>query len=111
MPDYRLYLMNPHSGHIEGVEEFHSGDDVEAILLVQGRQRSVPVELWCGARKVIHVDAPPEAVASRGASVRKPDRKPPKPEPRSAPAPKSGQDNAPEPAQDLKTAPGHKTAA
>jgi hypothetical protein len=104
MPDYRLYLMNPHSGHIEGVEEFHSGDDVEAILLVQGRQRNVPVELWCGARKVIHVDAPPEAVAARGAIARRPDRK-------AAPAPGSGQDNAPEPDQDLNRATGQKTAA
>jgi hypothetical protein len=107
MPDYRLYLMNPHSGHIEGVEEFHSGDDVEAILLVQGRQRAVPVELWCGARKVIHVDAPPEAVAARGAIARRPDRK----TPRAAQAPRSGQDNAPEPEQNLNRAPEEKTAA
>ena len=59
MPDYRLYRMNPHSGHIEGVEEFHSGDDIEAILLVQNRRRDTPAELWCGARKVLHFDAPP----------------------------------------------------
>jgi hypothetical protein len=103
MPDYRLYLMNPHSGHIEGVEEFHSGDDVEAILLVQGRQRAVPVELWCGARKVIHVDAPPEAATTRGTIVRRPDRK----AARTAPEHGSEQDNAPE--QDA--APGQKTAA
>lgn len=102
MPDYRLYLMNPHSGHIEGVEEFHSGDDVEAILLVQGRQRAVPVELWCGARKVIHVDAPPETATARGATVRRPDRKAFGKVPDLAP----DQDNAPE----RQAAPGWKSA-
>lgn len=61
MPDYRLYRMNPHTGHIDGVEEFHSGDDVEAILLVQNRPRATPVELWCGGRKVTRLDAGPEA--------------------------------------------------
>lgn len=64
MPDYRLYRMNPHSGHIDGVEEFHSGDDVEAILLVQSRQCDAPVELWCGGRKVMRLDALPEAAAA-----------------------------------------------
>ncbi|HYD13023.1 MAG TPA: hypothetical protein VEC11_09260 [Allosphingosinicella sp.] len=64
MPDYRLYRMNPHSGHIDGVEEFHSGDDVEAILLVQNRPRTVTVELWCGGRKVTRLDAAPETAAS-----------------------------------------------
>ena len=64
MPDYRLYRMDPHSGHIEGVEEFHSGDDVEAILLVQNRPRAAPVELWCGGRKVLRLDAPLEAAAN-----------------------------------------------
>ena len=57
MPDYRLYRMNPHTGHIEGAEDFHSGDDVEAILLVQGWRHLVPVELWCGGRKVMRLDA------------------------------------------------------
>jgi hypothetical protein len=56
--------MDPHSGHIEGVEEFHSGDDVEAILLVQNRRRDVPAELWCGGRKVMRLDAAPESAAA-----------------------------------------------
>lgn len=108
MPEYRLYLLNPHSGHIDGVEEFHSGDDVEAILLVQGRQRAVPVELWCGGRKVIHVDAPPEGAvrSASGRAPRRPDRveRPRRAPP--APAAESGQElAAPE------TAPEHKTTA
>lgn len=63
MPGYRLYRMNPHSGHIDGVEEFHSGDDIEAILLVQNRPRRTPAELWCGSRKVLRLDAMPETAA------------------------------------------------
>ena len=64
MPDYRLYLLNAHSGHIDGVEEFHSADDVEAACLVDRRQRRVPTELWCGARKIARFDAVLESSAS-----------------------------------------------
>jgi hypothetical protein len=64
MPDYRLYLLNPHSGHIDGVEEFHSADDVEAICLSTQHDRDVPTELWCLGRKVARFDARPEAAAS-----------------------------------------------
>ena len=63
MPDYRLYLLNPHSGHIEGVEEFHSTDDVEAICLVGQKPRRVPTELWSGRIKVARFDAVPETAA------------------------------------------------
>jgi hypothetical protein len=63
VPGYRLYRMNPQSGHIDGVEEFHSGDDVEAILLIQNRPRDVPVELWRDNRKVVRLDASPEVAA------------------------------------------------
>lgn len=63
MPGYRLYLLDPFSGHIDGVEEFHSSDDVEAVCLIAQRQITVPMELWCGDRKVSHFDAPPEAAA------------------------------------------------
>ena len=64
MPDYRLYLLNRDSGHIDGVEEFHSADDVEAACLVDQQRRSVPTELWCGARKVARFDARLEAAAA-----------------------------------------------
>ena len=64
MPDYRLYLLDRHSGHIEGVEEFHSADDVEAICLLGQRERDIPTELWCGGRKVARFDARPEAAAT-----------------------------------------------
>ena len=64
MPDYRLYLMNRHSGHIDGVETFHSADDVEAICLIRERAGPVPLELWCGGRKVIRFDAAPDTAAA-----------------------------------------------
>ncbi|MGQ0587941.1 MAG: hypothetical protein ACT4N8_00235 [Sphingosinicella sp.] len=62
MPDYRLYLLNPFSGHIDGVEQVSASDDIEAICLVQNGGRKVPVELWRGGVKVVHIDAPPEIV-------------------------------------------------
>ena len=64
MPGYRLYLLDPYSGHIQDVEEFHSSDDVEAVCLVVQREAVVPMELWCGGRKVSRFDAPPEAAAA-----------------------------------------------
>jgi hypothetical protein len=57
MPDYRLYLLDPHTGHIDGVEQFHTSDDVEAICMVQDRRDTIPTELWCGGRKVARFDA------------------------------------------------------
>jgi hypothetical protein len=63
MPDYRLYLLNPHTGHIDGVDQFHSADDVEAICLTNQQSRDVPAELWCGSYKVARFDARPEQAA------------------------------------------------
>jgi hypothetical protein len=60
MPDYRLYLLNRYSGHIDGVDEFHSADDVEAICLINQQSRDGPTELWRGGRKVARFDARPE---------------------------------------------------
>ena len=64
MPAYRLFLLNPHSGHIESVEEFHSADNVEAICLVSQRHDGVPVELWCGRTKVARFDGQREQAAA-----------------------------------------------
>lgn len=60
MPNYRLYLLNQFSGHIDGVEDITSADDVGAIAQATERPRGVPAELWCGGRKVCRFDAPPE---------------------------------------------------
>ena len=64
MPDYRLYLLNEHNGHIDGVEEFHSADDVEAIHLTTLRCYDVPTELWCGRHKVARFDTDPRQAAA-----------------------------------------------
>jgi hypothetical protein len=64
MPYYRLYFLNPHTGHIERAEDFHSADDVEAICLVNQRSDPVPTELWCGGRKVSRFDVRPEMAAA-----------------------------------------------
>jgi hypothetical protein len=64
MPHYRLYFLNPHTGHIDGAEDFRSVDDAEAIRLIRRRRETVPTELWCGGRKVSRVDAHPEMAAT-----------------------------------------------
>jgi len=66
MPDYRLYLLNAESGHIDGVEEFHGADDGEAIGLAARQTRDIPTELWCGGRKVSRFEARPERAAASG---------------------------------------------
>ena len=54
---YRLYLMNPVSGHIEGVEEFEAPDDGQAFNQSFAFRGERPIELWCESRKVGRVEA------------------------------------------------------
>lgn len=56
MPSYRLYHMDPHSGHIDRSEDFTAGDDVEAVHQISQRRRAAPVELWRDGRKLLRVD-------------------------------------------------------
>lgn len=64
MPDYRLYRLNPHNGHIDGVEEFHVATDDEAIDRALAATGPAPLELWQEGRKLLHVAAAPEMAAS-----------------------------------------------
>ncbi|HST35641.1 MAG TPA: hypothetical protein VLK25_03315 [Allosphingosinicella sp.] len=64
MPDYRLYSLDPHSGHIDGVEEFHAPSDDAAIDRVQARAGRVPLELWQEGRKLLRVTAVPDMAAA-----------------------------------------------
>lgn len=64
MPDYRLYRLNPHSGHIDGVEEFRAPTDDEAIDRALARAGTIPLELWQEGRKLAHVPAVPEMAAT-----------------------------------------------
>jgi hypothetical protein len=58
MPWYRLYHLDPHSGHFQRAEELFAADDVSAIHDLQLRQADHPLELWEQGRKVVHIDAP-----------------------------------------------------
>jgi hypothetical protein len=66
MPWYRLYHLDPHSGHIERAEDLFGADDVAAIYELQQRGTQHPLELWESGRKVVHLDAVPE-IAARAA--------------------------------------------
>lgn len=63
MPHYRLYRLDPDTGHITGAEDMHAADDVAAVHEVQQRRHDVPVELWSGPRKITRVDARPQGAA------------------------------------------------
>jgi hypothetical protein len=73
MPNYRLYHLNPSSGHIDRVEEIDAADDVQAVAIAWERERETPVELWQEGRKVLrlarptHPAAPTEPQAIRNA--------------------------------------------
>lgn len=56
MPYYRLYHLNRSSGHIDRVEEIDAADDVEAVAIVQDRERDAAVELWQEGRKVLRLE-------------------------------------------------------
>ena len=63
MADYRLYRLDPHSGHFIGVEEIHASDDESAVDEIRRRAPGNNFELWDGGRKVKRIDALPEAAA------------------------------------------------
>ena len=64
MPTYRVYHLDPLTGHINNAEELFAADDVAAIHGLQQRQSPHPLELWDGTRKVSRIDALPEAALS-----------------------------------------------
>jgi hypothetical protein len=64
MPDYRLYSLDPHSGHIDGVEEFHAATDDAAVDRARARAGTVPLELWQEGRKLLRVSPMPEMAAA-----------------------------------------------
>ena len=54
---YRLYFMNPISGHIERFADFEAPDDSAALSLAREHIGDNPLELWCGSRKVHRIEA------------------------------------------------------
>ena len=49
---YRLYFMNPRSGHIDRFAEFEAPDHQAAIALAAEHEGAQPLELWCHHNKV-----------------------------------------------------------
>ena len=56
MSYYRLYYLNPRSGHIDRFEEFEAEDDTGALSHAERRLDHSPLELWSGGRKIVHLD-------------------------------------------------------
>ena len=56
MTFYRLYFMNPHSGHIDDFAAFDSPDDDSAAALASEQVGHRPLELWDDGRKVRRFD-------------------------------------------------------
>jgi len=65
LPEYRLYVLNSHSGHIDRAETFVAGDDIEAISQIQARAGREPLELWRDGRKVRRFDGRPDIFGVR----------------------------------------------
>ena len=70
MAYYRLYFMNRHNGHIDGVEDFDAAGDAEAIERADGRIARAPFELWSGAQKIHRREAMPQMGAASLSSAR-----------------------------------------
>ena len=60
---YRLYFLDPHSGHIAAFEAIEAEDDAQALTLAEHHLGWQPLELWCAGRKVQRFEA---AVPARG---------------------------------------------
>ena len=57
MAYYRLYFMNPRSGHIDRFESIEAEGDAAAVAAADAHQGRQPMELWCGGRKVARFEA------------------------------------------------------
>ena len=64
MAYYRLYFLNRHSGHIDGVEEFDAAEDSAAIERADRCIARAPFELWSGPRKIYRREALPHVGAA-----------------------------------------------
>lgn len=65
LPAYKVYLMNPHNGHIERLEEFPADDDLDAERLARKYVADYPVELWCGHRKIARFETSKSEMIAR----------------------------------------------
>ncbi len=67
MTYYRLYFMDPNSGHIFRFEEFEAAEEDEAIGRAERACEAEPVELWSGRRKVRRLE--PHRALHHGANA------------------------------------------
>ena len=74
MAYYRLYFIDPHSGHIAAFEEIEADSDDEAVAATERYRGWQPLELWCGGKEVHRVEADlfatPRAVAEPAGRLR-----------------------------------------
>ena len=61
MAYYRLYFMDPRSGHISAFEAIEADDDQAAITISEKHLGWQPLELWCEGRKVQRFEAVTDA--------------------------------------------------
>ena len=54
---YRLYFMDPRTGHIIRFVEQEAADDQSALALAREQEGAHPLELWTGHRKVGRIEA------------------------------------------------------
>jgi hypothetical protein len=57
MPNYRLYFLNQKTGHIDKFEALQAPDDAAALARAKTFEGEYALELWCGPRKVTHMEA------------------------------------------------------
>ena len=57
MAYYRLYFMDPRSGHISAFESIEADDDEAAVATAEKHQGWQALELWCQGRKVQRFEA------------------------------------------------------
>jgi len=65
MAHYRLYFMNPLSGHIDRAVDLDARDDSDAARQCVMRTAKRPLELWCAGRKVRRFEVEPAGDGQR----------------------------------------------
>jgi hypothetical protein len=60
---YRLYFMDPRSGHIAAFESIEAAHDAAALVAAERHRGWQPLELWCRGRKVQRFEAVQAAAA------------------------------------------------
>lgn len=56
MKDYRLYLLDGYSGHIDRLVDFAAPDDERALAIASHRANGQAAELWHRGHKLKHWD-------------------------------------------------------